>query len=275
MTLNPKPLGDATLTVPPSEDPRQRLADWLARPENPFFARALVNRYWKHFFSRGLVEPEDDIRVTNPPSNPELLDGLAEYFVASGFDLKQLIRLICTSESYQRSALPNEFNQQDEQNYSRFLPRRLSAEVLADAVDIITSHHTTYGGVPTETRAVQLPDNAFNSYFLTVFGRPQAESACECERSADVSLAQMLHLINSKSIQAKLRDGRPKSLAAGDRSHEDRLRELYLISYSRPPTSGEIEAAKAYIERKKEKVQEAYEDIVWALLNTKEFLFNH
>src|SRR5262249_205197 len=147
------------------DDPRQALADWMADKQNPFFAKALVNRYWKHFFSRGLVDPEDDMRVTNPPSNPQLLDGLAKSFQDSHYDLKQLVRTIVQSQTYQLSAEPNEYNARDKQNFSRYYPKRLSAEVLYDAVSQVTSTNSTFNGLPLGTRAVQLPDNGFDNYF--------------------------------------------------------------------------------------------------------------
>src|SRR6185295_16799428 len=156
------------------------LADWMSDPANPFFARSLANRYWKHFFGRGLVDPEDDMRVTNPASNPELLDALARHFLDHKFDLQDLIRTICTSQVYQLSAVPNAYNALDRQNYSRFIPKRLNAEVLLDAIDTVTLAKTAFKGVPGETRAVQLPDNMFDNYFLSVFGRPDSASACEC-----------------------------------------------------------------------------------------------
>src|SRR5262249_41362841 len=155
--------------------------------DNPFFARALVNRYWKHFLGRGLVDPEDDLRATNPPSNPELLEALARHFVDHKYDLKDLVRTICASTVYQLSAVPNQHNAADRQNCSRYLPKRLHAEVLLDAIDDVTLSKTTFKGLPAGTRAVQLPDNLFDSYFLSVFGRPDAASACECERSSDAS----------------------------------------------------------------------------------------
>ena len=274
----PAGLGGQTLELTEKDDPRVKLADWMAEPNNPFFARALANRYWKHFFSRGLVEPEDDMRVTNPPSNPELLDALAQHFVEKKFDMKDLIRTICTSNVYRLSAMPNEYNIDDKQNFSRFLPRRLNAEVLLDAIDEVTLSRTKFpGGV----RAVQLPDNASNSYFLSVFGRPDAASACECERSSDSSLAQALHLFNSKEILAKITGGGKSSkvrtalMAADKRPHADRLRDLYLVALSRPPSEEETATLLAHVEKNKGKERQAYEDIVWALINTKEFLFNH
>jgi hypothetical protein len=271
----PTPLGDAPLDVDPHTDPRLVLADWLAQPDNPFFAKALVNRYWKHFFGRGLVDPEDDMRVTNPASNPELLDALAKDFVDSGFDLKALVRRICSSQLYGLSALPHEYNQDDKQNFSRFYPRRLHAEVLLDAIDRLTDSPSQFAGMPSGTRAVQLPDNAFDSYFLTVFGRPDAASACECERSDDVNLAQCLHLLNSADVQQKVSGQRAQALAVEQRPHSQRIRELYLRAYSREPTRDELATALAYLDQKSDQVQQAYEDILWAIINTKEFVFNH
>ncbi len=275
-SLLPTGLAAEPLSLTPLDDPRDALVDWMTAPENPFFARALVNRYWKHFFGRGLVDPEDDMRVTNPASNPELLDALAADFAAHGYDLKHLVRTICNSETFQRTAEPNEYNQKDKQNFSRFYPKRLDAEILLDAIDQVTGMPTTFPGVPVGTRAIQLPDNGFKSYFLTVFGRPEASSACECERSTDASLAQSLHLLNSKDILGKVSSdqGRAAKLAADKRPLSERVDELYLLAFSRQPDAEERKIATDYIQSK-ENAREGFEDVVWALLNTKEFLFNH
>ncbi len=275
-TVKPTGLGGEELTIPALEDPRHELVDWMAAKDNPFFAYALVNRYWKHFFGRGLVDPEDDMRVTNPASNPELLDALAQDFIASGFDLKHLISTICNSTTYQLSSLPNEWNQSDKQNFSRYYPKRLNAEVLLDSIDQVTGTQTRFNGAPTGMKAVQLPDNGFNSYFLTVFGRPESSSACECERSGEANLAQSLHLLNSSEIQGKLTSGRAAKLANDKkREHAEKINELYLLAFSRKPTQQETDIAMAHIEKNEKNVKFAYEDIVWALINTKEFLFNH
>jgi hypothetical protein len=274
--LVPAGLDSGPEAISPLDDPRDVLADWMTKPENPFFAKALVNRYWKHFFGRGLIDPEDDMRVTNPASNPELLHGLAKDFVDHGFDLKYLVRTICTSTTFQLSAEPNEFNQNDKQNYSRFYPRRLDAEILLDAIDQVTAVPTDFPGVPTGTRAIQLPDNGFNSYFLTVFGRPEASSACECERSTDASLAQSLHLLNSKDILGKVSadNGLAAQLGSDSAAFDARIQRLYLLAFARRPDADELKIAREYVESK-ESSREAFEDIVWALINTKEFLFNH
>jgi len=275
-SVKPAGLGGPILEIAAEDDPRHQLVDWMTAVDNPFFARALVNRYWKHFFSRGLVDPEDDMRVTNPASNPELLDALGEHFVEQDFDLKDLVRTICSSQVYQLSAEPNDYNQTDKQNFSRYYPKRLNAEVLLDAIDQLTLVPTKFAGMPMGTRAVQLPDNAFNSYFLTVFGRPEAASACECERSSEANLAQSLHLLNSSEIQGKVSGTRATNLASdAKRDHTEKLRELYLVAFSREPVEEELAIGLAHIKKNEKEVKRAYEDIIWALVNTKEFLFNH
>jgi hypothetical protein len=277
-SVKPSGLGSQPFDLSPEQDPRQALADWMSSKDNPFFSRSLVNRYWKHFFGRGLVDPEDDMRVTNPASNPELLDALAKDFVDHNFDLKHLVRTIATSTVYQLAAEPNDWNQDDKQNFSRYYPKRLNAEVLLDAIDQVTGTQTTFAGIPVGTRAVQLPDTGFNSYFLTVFGRPEASSACECERSSEANLAQSLHLLNSSEIQGKLTAATGNAARlAGDtsRPHEMKIRELYLLAFSRVATPEEMTIALAHINKNEKDPKRAYEDIVWALVNTKEFLFNH
>ncbi len=225
-----KPLDGKPMEVGFYDDPRQKLVDWMVDPQNPFFARAVANRYWAHFFGRGIVDPLDDMRVTNPPSNPELLDALAKDLAAHKYSLKHLIGTICKSRTYQLSSTPNEFNKHDKQNYARYYPRRLSAEVLFDAVTLVTDSPAPFNGLPQDKhapkRAIMLPDESFPSYFLDVFGRPQRISACECERVSEANLAQALHLLNSDEIQGKVAraggraDVLAKDTAAGCR--EDR-----------------------------------------------------
>ena len=288
--LKPAALGDAIPEIAADEDPRLRLADWLRQKDNPFFAKALVNRYWKHFFQRGLIEPEDDIRDTNPPTNPALLSALEQHFVASGFDLKELVRVITQSRAYQLSELPNEHNLVDRQNYSRFYPRRLPAEVLLDAIDALAGTQTEFTNLPPGTRAVALPDNSYNqsSPFLRVFGRPEGESVCECERVQSSSLAQSLHLINAPDIKAKLASpsGRAERLAKDTRPVDEKVRELYLTAFSRAPRPEELKTAVDYLSEvpltadgkpgdPAQAARENFQDLIWALINTKEFLFNH
>lgn len=276
--LAPTGLGSAALAVAPDEDPRTQLASWLVSRDNPFFARALVNRYWKHFFSRGIVEPEDDMRETNPPSNPELLQQLADHFANSGFSLKQLVRAICQSSTYQLSSLPNEYNARDKQNFSRYYPKRLTAEVLYDAFHQVTGTTENYAGMPAGTRAIQLPDSSVGPYFLKVFGQPQGDTACECERSQEANLAQSLHLLNSNEVQNKVAagNGRTATLAADTNTPlEARVTELYRWVYARDPQADELKVAVDYLQRRADQPKLAFEDILWALVNTKEFLFNH
>ena len=274
--LLPTGLDATPLELEAFDDPRHALADWMVSADNPFFAKALVNRYWKHFFGRGLVDPEDDMRVTNPATNPELLDALTKDFIDSGFDLKHLVRTICNSKTFQFAADPNQYNQKDKQNFSRFYPKRLDAEVLLDSIDVMTGVQTSFGGLPKGTKAIQLPDTGFDSYFLTVFGRPEASSACECERSAEASLAQSLHLLNSKDILGKISSdqGRAAALTNDERPIHEKIEELYYLAFSRKPTEQELAIATKHIETR-EKPREGFEDVVWALINTKEFLFNH
>jgi hypothetical protein len=269
-------LGGQPGPVPPDVDPRGRLADWMTSPDNPYFARSLVNRYWKHFLGRGLVEPEDDMRLTNPPTNPALLDALAKHFVEHGYDLKDLIRTICRSTTYQLTADPNESNADDRQSYSRFYPRRLTAEVSLDAIDQLTEKPTQFSGVLPGTRAVQLPDPNFNNYFLTVFGRPSGDSPCECERGTEANLAQMLHLINSPDILGKLGSSRAARLAADTgRTTQAKLDEIYMVAFARPPTASEIADVETYLASHEANQPAAWEDVIWSILNTKEFLFTH
>jgi hypothetical protein len=249
----------------------------MVDPQNPFFAKSLANRYWKHFMGRGLVEPEDDMRVTNPPSNPALMDALAYEFKASGYDLKALVRLIVQSNTYSFSSDPIATNIEDRRSYSRYYPKRLNAEVLLDAVDTVTQTPTAFQSMPAGTRAVALPDTGFGSYFLTVFGRPESTTACECERSQESNLAQSLHLLNSEEIQGKLAAdvGRAAKMAAeAVDQDEPGITRLYQIALARKPTEQELKSVLEYV-RGKENRRAAMEDVIWSLINSKEFLFNH
>ena len=288
--LKPAGLGEPPLDIAPDDDPRLKLVDWMAEKSNPFFAKALVNRYWKHFFKRGLVEPEDDLRDSNPPTNPELLDALAKQFVESKYDLKAIVRTIAQSHTYQLSALPNEYNAVDRQAYSHYYPKRLTAEVLLDSIDQVTGAKSDFADLPPGTRAVSLPDNSYNraSPFLKVFGRPEATSVCECERVQSASLAQSLHLMNAPDIKAKLTapGGRAEACAKPGAADPQSIRDTYVAAFSRQPTAEEVKIAEAHVaypragadgkpldpQRSK---RTGYEDLLWALLNTKEFLYNH
>ncbi|QDT26348.1 DUF1549 and DUF1553 domain-containing protein [Gimesia panareensis] len=291
--LKPTPLDGAALEIPAERDPRIDLANWITDPQNPFFAKMLVNRYWKHFFGRGLVEPEDDIRITNPATHPELLNQLADSFVKSNYDLKAICRTICNSRTYQLSSFPNQYNQNDEQNYARYYPRRLPAEMMLDAMNDVAGARNNFNHQPVGIRAVALPDDSANveSFFLRVFGRPQMDTACECERTANADLAQSLHLINSDTMQQILSasDGQAVQLAR-EKTKDDQthIKELYLHAFSRLPTQNELETGLNHLQKKRNQSKadpkklsleqaekQAYEDIIWVMINTKEFLFNH
>ncbi len=273
--MAPKGLGASVVQVAAGDDPRQKLVDWLADAKNPFFARALVNRYWAHFFGRGIVEPPDDMRLTNPPSNPELLDGLADRFVKSGYDLKALIREICNSRVYGLSSLPNETNARDKQSFARHYPRRMGAEVLLDAIAQVSGVATPFDGLPAGTRAIDLPDESVGSSFLDAFGRPKRETSCECERVTDASLSQSLMLLNSGEVQAKLSapGSRAEQFTKDPRPDEQKIDELVWSAFGRGATPKEIASAVAHLKTHTANRQTAYEDIVWALINAKEFQF--
>lgn len=272
----PHGLGQADLEIPPFADPRHSFVDWMSTPENPWFARAFVNRMWGHFFGRGLVDPVDDLRVTNPASNEALLDELAREFITSGFDMKHIVKLLCTSTTYQLSSLPNDFNLDETQNFSRFYPQRMKAEVLLDAIDQATGAPTAYRGLPPGTRALQLPDEGYTNSFLTVFGRPPRESACECERAADPSLSQALHFMNDSFVLGKLnhKTGTATRLASDKRSRTEKVTEVFEVVFSRKPNEEELKNAVEYLNTETDQ-KKAFGNLLWALINTKEFQFVH
>jgi hypothetical protein len=275
-----KPLDAPAIEMDGNDDPRQKLVDWMTAKDNPFFAKAVANRYWAHFFGRGIVDPLDDMRITNPPSNPALLDALAKELIDNKFSLKHLVRVIVKSRTYQLSSVPNEFNKHDKQNYARYYPRRMSAEVLLDAVNQVTASPAAFGGLPSDkhapNRAIMLPDESFSSYFLDVFGRPQRISACECERVSEANLAQALHLLNSDDVQNKLSrgGGRADQLVKDMRPDAEKVEELFLWALSRKPTDEQRASALKILKKYETNKKLAYEDILWGLLNTKEFIFN-
>jgi hypothetical protein len=274
--IEPKLLDGPYLDIPKDEDPRHRLVDWMARPDNPFFARALVNRLWGHLMGRGLVDPVDDMRETNPPSNPELLDALAKDFIKHKLDVKHVMRTICNSRTYQLSSVPNEFNKHDTQNHARYYGRRLIAEVLHDAVDQACGTRTRFNRMSKQARAVDLPHEGFGSYFLDVFDRPPRSSACECARSTGASLSQVLHLSFSGNIEGKVGagDGRVAKLIQRKATPEQSVEELYLAAFARQPTAAERGRVRDYLARQPD-LRRGLEDVLWALLNTREFMFNH
>jgi hypothetical protein len=214
------------------------------------------------------------MRATNPPSNPELLDALAKDFVAHKFDVQHLVRTICNSRTYQLSAEPNEYNRADHQNHARFYRKRLIAEVFHDAVDQVCGTKTEFNKVPRGWRAVDLPHEGFDSYFLDVFDRPPRSSACECARTGEASLAQVLHLSNAPEIEDKIAadTGRVARLVESHTPPEKAVEEIYLAALSRPPTPQEQKRILAYLAGKD--LRQGLEDLVWSLLNSPEFAFN-
>ncbi len=275
-TPEPKYLDGEYAKFTPEDDPRHALVDWMAKPDNPFFARVLVNRLWGHFMGRGLVHEVDDMRESNPPSNPELLDALAKDFVEQKFDVKHIVRTLVNSRVYQLSSEPTEHNQDDRQNFARFYARRLIAEVLLDAVDQATGTKTRFGNIADSARAVDLPHEGFGSYFLDTFDRPKRVSGCECERSSGATLAQVLLLANSDELENKLAsdEGRIAKLVADGQPIPAVIEDIYLAAYSRRPTDNEGKTAADYVDSQEDK-RKALEDVLWTVVNSKEFLFNH
>ena len=258
------------------EDVRVPLADWLTSPDNRLFSRNIANRVWAHFLGVGLVDPVDDVRATNPPFNPELLDALADDFSGHGFDLKQLMRRIMNSRVYQLSSLARPQNAAHTRFYTHYNVQRLPAEVLLDAIDSACATREKFKGVPSGTRAIDLPDPNFKSYFLDTLGRPQRVVACECERTAQPNLAQVLQIANGEVLQRKLTDehGRIESLMTNEPDDVAAVRELYLCTFSRFPDEQETTDCLESILRSTNR-REGLQTILWALCNSREFLFNH
>jgi hypothetical protein len=286
-TMPPKFLGGGVAPVKPGQDRRESLAEWLTAGNNPFFAKSVVNRIWYHLNARGIVDPVDDFRDSNPSANDELLDALAKDFVEKKFDVKHVIRTIMNSRTYQLSAQTNESNKEDNKYFSHAVTKQLPAETLLDAICAATEVPEKFAGLPAGTRAVQLPDGEINHVFLKTFGQPGRELACECEREGDSNLAQALQLINGPTINDKMRaaNNRVGRMLAKKAPDLEILEELYLATLSRPPLEGEVKASldhlnKAIERGKTPQEQEvnrrkAWEDVQWALLNSKEFLFRH
>ncbi len=274
--IEPKFIDGAVTKFGPEQDPRHALVDWMSTPENPFFAKAYVNRLWGHFFGLGLVHEVDDLRETNPASNPELLNRLSQEFIAHKFDMRHMVRLILTSRVYQLSSDPIPDNAGDHQNFARYYPRRFTAEVLLDAVDQATGNKSQFGNMSSDSRAVDLPHENFGSYFLDTFDRPRRVTACECERGTAATLSQVLLLANSDELENKLAagDGRIDKAFKAQKSTPQMIEDLYLASFARYPTPKEIFAAEAHIAGSPD-ARRGVEDVLWSLVNSREFLFNH
>ncbi|MEL6104957.1 MAG: DUF1549 domain-containing protein [Planctomycetota bacterium] len=273
--LKPAVLGGPPLEIDPDVDPRGVLVDWMTASENPFFATVLVNRYWKHFFGRGIVDPEDDLRDSNPAFNPALLEALREAFVESGFDRKSLVRSICQSHTYQLTSAGNERNLEDVQSFSRYYPQRLDAEVLYDAIDHLFGTNTNFKDVPAYYRAVELPDTGSDNEFLELFGKPKGESSCDCERVQDGDLRQSLVMLTSSDLLRKLGEASARpALYAKRTDDEASVEEMYQLAFSRSPSTLERSKALEHVGSGSDR-RKAYQDLFWVLINTKEFLYNH
>ena len=268
-----QPLAGNPTTADDNTDPRPELAAWVISPENPFFARLVANRIWKHLMGRGLVEPEDDLRETNPPTNPELLDHLVALLIENDFDLRDLMRTILNSHTFQLSSAPTESNHTDTQAYSHYLVRRLPAEVMLDAISRVTGVPEKYAGHPHGTRAIELWDNQLPSYFLDTFGRSSRESPCECGSSGDPTIAQALHLLNAPEIEEKLMagEGRVTSLSQSSLNSADLINEISLSTIGRLPDSKELRIGTELLEAKDRR--QGIEDFMWVMLNSYDFLF--
>jgi hypothetical protein len=271
--VSARPPDGPALTEKVDGDPRQYLADWMTRPDNPWFARLVVNRLWKHYLGRGLVEPEDDLRSTNPATNEPLLDYLAATFVKEKYDLKAVTRLILHSRTYQLASAPNDTNKDDEQHYSHYLVKRLPAEVLLDAISTVTGSPELFPGRPPGTRALELWDNRMPSYFLDIFGRSQRLSPCACGRSSEPTMAQCLHLMNAPEIESKITDptGRIARLLKENLTEDQMVDELCLAALGHPAGARERRVARQLFGATP--ARQAAQDFLWALLNSDEFLF--
>ncbi|MBY0232878.1 MAG: DUF1549 and DUF1553 domain-containing protein, partial [Gemmataceae bacterium] len=291
--MPPAPLDGKALALDDGTDRRKHFADWLTAEDNPYFARAVVNRVWRSLMGRGLVEAEDDLRETNPPSNPELLDALAKDFIKGGYSVKRLIRTILLSEAYQRSSRSVPGNEGDDRFHSRWIVKRLPGEVILDAYSQVTQVPTpftdlntnardatvAYGGFPLGTRALQLPDSLVASPFLDAFGRPERSQACSCERTAEASVGQALHLNNGKTLNDKLRDKGSvlTGWLAAKTPDAGVVHTLYKAALCRAPSKAETEKFAALLAEAGTDPaarREALEDLCWAVLTSREFVFN-
>tara|TARA_B100001964_G_scaffold245054_1_gene329581 strand:+ start:165 stop:3158 length:2994 start_codon:yes stop_codon:yes gene_type:complete len=273
--MPPKFLGGIAPTIKSGQDRRVILSEWIASPENPFFAQNLANLVWAHFFGQGIIEPVDDVRVTNPASNPELLAELSKRFTEYDYDFKKLVRDVCNSRIYQLSTHPNETNVADTRNFARSQLRRMRAEVLLDAISQVTATKNKFQGLPLGARAVQIADGRVTNYFLTTFGRATRETVCSSEVKIEPNLSQALHLLNGEVINKRITQGNVvKGMVDDSKGLGVILDNLYVRCLSRKPREAERANLLAAVNGNENK-QLALEDAFWALLNSKEFIFNH
>jgi hypothetical protein len=276
--MAPKFMGGKVPEIAPGKDRREALGKWMAAPDNPFVPKSTVNRIWFHVMGKGIVDPVDDFRDSNPSANDALLDALAADFVKNKFDVKHLIRTIMNSRTYQLSAQTNDFNKDDNKYFSHAVTKLLTAEQLFDALCQTTEVPEKFAGHPLGTRSVQLPDGEANHPFLKTFGQPARELACECEREGDSNLAQALQLINGPAVNDRLRNpnNRISKLLAAKKTDKEIVTELFLVTLSRRPTETEESAMLGHVQSAAaDRRRAAWEDVHWALINSKEFLFRH
>lgn len=272
--MAPKFLGGETPDVA-GKDRRQVMAQWLASDDNPFFAQNLSNIVWAHFFGKGIIQEVDDVRISNPPVNKELLDALSLKLTEYNYDFKKLVRDICTSRTYQLSTKTNETNEKDTTNFSHATLRRLRAEVLLDAITQVTTTSNKFPGLPSGARAVQIANGNTSTYFLTTFGRAKRETVCSCEVKMEPNLSQALHMLNGDTVNAKVTQGGLVATRLGEEvPHEKIIEEIYIRCMTRKPTEKELTNLMELVGQEENK-QQALEDVFWALLNSREFVFNH
>jgi hypothetical protein len=267
--------GELYKSVADAADRRQAFVEWLTSAENPYFAKSMANRTWSYFFGRGIIDPVDDIRASNPAANPALLEALTKDFIDHQFDVRHLMRTICTSRTYQLSVKSNKWNEDDKINFSHALPRRLGAEQLVDAIAVATGYRAGYGGLPTGTRAAELPDGTGETAdVLGLFGKPKRQSACECERTNNFTLSHAINLVNGSTIGDAVASPNSRIVQIVKAEKDDRkvLEELYYTILNRPPTEEEVKDVNLG-ETEKQRL-EAAQDEAWALLNSAAFLYN-
>jgi len=273
--MRPKFLGGDTPEIKPGESRREVLARWLTSPDNPYFARNIANIVWSHFMGRGIIEPVDDVRISNPPSNPELLDALAAKLVDYRYDFKQLVRDICMSRTYQLDTRANDTNATDDRNFAKASIRRIRAEVLLDCISEVTDTQDKFAGLPRGAKAVEIPDGNSSDYFLTTFGRASRSTVCSCDVKVDPNLSQALHLLNGSTVETKIEQGGVvKSLLKQGDTPDQVISDLYLRCLGREPTTNEMTELHKFF-KKDSASDSVLNDVFWSLLNAKEFVFNH
>ncbi len=273
--MKPKFLGGIAPELKPGDDRREALAKWISSTDNPFFATSVANRVWAHFFGKGIVEPVDDIRVSNPPSNPELFQALGDKLVTYNYDFKQLVRDMCNSQAYQRSTVRNASNEADERNFAHGNVRRIPAEQLLDCISSLTATQEKFRGLPLGASAVQVADGTTTNYFLTTFGRAPRDTVCACEAKTEPTLSQALHLLNGDAIGGKITRGAQMQKWLKDgKTPEQIIETIYIQSLSRRPTGEEMNRLMGIV-KEAPQPEHGLIDVWWAVLNSREFLFNH